>query len=74
MSVVNGMLYKIVPFPDWFHLLRNCRHAQAVLIAATGWPQLAGVAGSVLALSAGLPGWNLVSATRRFAQHGGRFS
>jgi len=46
----------------------------ALLVGAMWWPQLAGVAGSVLALSALLLGWNLLSATRRFAQHGGRFS
>lgn len=100
VSVVNGMLYKIVPFLAWFHLQAQLQarassiptmrdmiagrwtrmqfrlHLGAItlLIAVTRWPQLAGVAGSVLALSALLLGWNLLSATRRFAQHGGRFS
>lgn len=100
VSVVSGMLYKIVPFLAWFHLQAQLQAragsiptmrdmiagrwarvqfrlhlgAIALLIAATGWPQLAWVAGSVLALSALLLGWNLLSAARRFAQHGGRFS
>jgi hypothetical protein len=99
VSVVNGMLYKIVPFLAWFHLQAQLQAragsiptmkdmiagrwtrvqfrlhlgAMALLIVATAWPHLAWVAGSVLALSALLLGWNLLSATRRFAQHGGRF-
>jgi len=100
VSVVSGMLYKIIPFLAWFHLqaqlqaragsiptmrdmiaarwarmqLRLHLGSLALLVSATWWPQMAGVAGSVLALSALLLGWNLLSATRRFAQHGGRFS
>ncbi|MDP3125068.1 MAG: hypothetical protein Q8M84_05475 [Thiobacillus sp.] len=99
VSVVNGMLYKIVPFLAWFHLQAQLQAragsiptmksmiserwtrmqfrlhlgAMALLIVATARPNLAWMAGSVLALSALLLGWNLLSATRRFAQHGGRF-
>jgi hypothetical protein len=99
VSVVSGMLYKIVPFLAWFHLQAQLQaragsiptmrdmiagrwsrvqfglhlSATVLLVVATIWPQLAWVAGSVLALSALLLGWNLLSAMRRFVQHGGRF-
>jgi hypothetical protein len=100
VSVVSGMLYKIVPFLAWFHLqaqlqaragsihtmkdmigqnwmrwqLRLHFAACVLLAAATRWPQLAGVAGMLLALSALLLWVNLLSAVRRFVRHGGRFS
>jgi hypothetical protein len=99
VSVVSGMLYKIVPFLAWFHLQAQLQAragsiptmrdmiagrwarlqfrlhlgAIALLVMATVRPQLAWAAGSVLALSALLLGGNLLSATRRFVQHGGRF-
>ena len=52
-----------------FHLA-----ACVLLVATVLWPQLAMVAGSVLALSALLLWLNLLSATRRFGRHGGRFT
>ena len=100
VSVVNGMLYKIVPFLAWFHLQAQLQvragsiptmkdmiaergmrwqfrlHFAAVglLAAAAWWPQLAMTAGGMLGLSALLLWVNLLSATRRFARYGGRFS
>lgn len=100
VSVVSGMLYKIVPFLAWFHLQAQLQaragsiptmkdmiaarwmrwhfrvHLAAcmLLVAALWWPQLAKAAGLTLALSALLLGFNLLSATRRFARHGGRFT
>ena len=100
VSVVNGMLYKIVPFLAWFHLQAQLQaragsiptmkemiaerrmrwqfrlHLSAVglLAAAAWWPRLAMMAGIVLGLSALLLWVNLLSAARRFARHGGRFS
>jgi hypothetical protein len=99
VSVVNGMLYKIVPFMAWFHLQSQLQAkagsiptmrdmiaerwtrwqfrlhlaACALLAVATRWP-LAMAAGIVLALSALLLGFNLLSGVRRFARYGGRFS
>jgi hypothetical protein len=99
VSVVSGMLYKIVPFLAWFHLQAQLQAragsiptmrdmiaerwmrgqfrlhlvACALLAAAAVWPQLAIMAGSVLALSALLLWVNLLSAVRRFSSHGGRF-
>ncbi|HQT32249.1 MAG TPA: hypothetical protein PLE48_12725 [Thiobacillus sp.] len=99
VSVVSGMLYKIVPFLAWFHLQAQLQAragsiptmrdmiagrwarmqyrlhlaACALLVAATGWPQQAWLAGGVLALSALLLEWNLLSATRRYVHHGGQF-
>jgi hypothetical protein len=99
VSVVNGMLYKIVPFLAWFHLQAQLQAragsiptmkemivdrqmrgqfrlhlAACMLLAVTPLlPQLAIVAGSVLALSALLLGANLLLAARRFSRHGGRF-
>lgn len=98
VSVVSGMLYKIVPFLAWFHLQAQLQAragsiptmkdmiaaawmrwqfrlhfaACVLLAAATGWPQLAAAAGSVLALSALLLWINLLAATRRYVRHGGR--
>jgi hypothetical protein len=100
VSVVNGMLYKIVPFMAWFHLQSQLQAkagtiptmrdmiaerwtrwqfrlhlaACALLAVATRWPQLAMAAGILLALSALLLGFNLLSGARRFARYGGRFS
>ncbi len=100
VSVVSGMLYKIVPFLAWFHLQAQLQaragtiptmrdmiaeshmHWQfglhivacVLLAATTQWPQLAMAAGAVLALSALLLWVNLLSAVRRFARYGGRFS
>ncbi|MDP1929550.1 MAG: hypothetical protein Q8K62_13680 [Thiobacillus sp.] len=100
VSVVSGMLYKIVPFLAWFHLQAQLQAragsiptmkdmirqdwmrwqfrlhfaACVLLAAATLWPQLAGVAGMLLALSALLLWVNLLTAVRRFVRHGGRFS
>jgi hypothetical protein len=100
VSVVSGMLYKIVPFLAWFHLQAQLQAragsiptmkemvaerwmrgqyrlhfaACALLVATVRWQQLAVVAGGVLALSALLLGVNLMSATRRFSTHGGRFT
>jgi hypothetical protein len=100
VSVVNGMLYKIVPFMAWFHLQSQLQAkagsiptmrdmiaerwtrwqfrlhlaACALLAVATRWPQLAIAAGILLALSAVLLGFNLLSGVRRFARYGGRFS
>ncbi len=100
VSVVSGMLYKIVPFLAWFHLQAQLQAragsiptmkdmiaepwlrrqfrlhlaACALLAGAVLWPQAALAAGSVLALSALLLGINLLSAVRRFAAHGGRFT
>lgn len=100
VSVVNGMLYKIVPFMAWFHLQSQLQAkagsiptmrdmiaerwtrwqfrlhlaACALLAVATRWPQLAMAAGILLALSAVLLGFNLLSGVRRFARYGGRFS
>jgi uncharacterized membrane protein YagU involved in acid resistance len=48
--------------------------ACVLLAATTQWPQLAMAAGAVLALSALLLWVNLLSAVRRFARYGGRFS
>jgi hypothetical protein len=48
--------------------------ACTLLVAAIAQPQLAMVAGGVLTLSALLLWVNLLSATRRFSSHGGRFS
>lgn len=99
VSVVNGMLYKIVPFLAWFHLQAQLQaragsiptmksmiperwtrlqfrlHVLAclLLVATVWWPRLAVVSGSALALSALLLWVNLLSATRRFSGHGGRF-
>jgi hypothetical protein len=99
VSVVSGMLYKIVPFLAWFHLQAQLQAragsiptmrdmiaerwmrgqfrlhlvACALLAAAAVLPQLAIMAGSVLALSALLLWVNLLSAVRRFSSHGGRF-
>lgn len=100
VSVVTGMLYKIVPFLAWFHLqaqlqaragtiptmremiaeprtrwqfylhLATC----ALLIGAVLWPPLVLAAGSVLAFSALLLGFNLWSAVQRFVRSGGRLS
>jgi hypothetical protein len=100
VSVVSGMLYKIVPFLGWFHLQAQLparagsiptmkdmiatlwmrwqfrvHLAACTLLAAALWrPQLATTAGLALALSALLLGFNLLSATRRFSRHGGRFT
>ena len=100
VSVVNGMLYKIVPFLAWFHLQAQLQArvgsiptmkemlaerwtrwqfrlhlaACALLVGATLWQQLAIAAGGVLALSALLLWFNLLSVARRFSRHGGRFS
>jgi len=100
VSVVNGMLYKIVPFLAWFHLQAQLQAragsiptmkemiaepwmrwqfqlhvaACALLVAAILWPGLVIAAGGVLALSALLLWLNLLSATRRFGRHGGRFT
>ncbi|HEX7972214.1 MAG TPA: hypothetical protein VF501_08370 [Thiobacillus sp.] len=99
VSVVSGMLYKIVPFLAWFHLQAQLQAragsiptmkemiaeramrgqfrlhlaACALLVAAAARPQLAMVAGGVLALSALLLWVNLLAAARRFSNHGGRF-
>lgn len=98
VSVVNGMLYKIVPFLAWFHLQAQLQaragsiptmknmiverrtrwqfrlHLAAVglLVVSLFWPPLTGAGGLVLALSALLLGFNLLSAVRRFSRHGGR--
>jgi len=100
LSVVSGMLYKIVPFLAWFHLQAQLQaragsiptmkdmiaarwmrwqfrvHLAAcmLLVSAPWWPPLARAAGLALTLSALLLGINLLSATRRFARHGGRFT
>ena len=100
VSVVNGMLYKIVPFLAWFHLQAQLQAragsiptmrdmiaerwmrrqfrlhllACCLLSASTFWPQLSIAAGSVLALSALLLWFNLLSATRRYLSHGGRLT
>ena len=100
VSVVNGMLYKIVPFLAWFHLQAQLQAragsiptmkemiadrwmrgqfrlhlaACALLVATILWPPLIVAAGGVLALSALVLWLNLVSATRRFGRHGGRFT
>ena len=99
VSVVSGMLYKIVPFLAWFHLQAQLQAragsiptmkemiaergmrgqfrlhlaACALLAGAAVWPQLATVAGGMLALSALLLWVNLLAAARRFSNHGGRF-
>ena len=98
VSVVSGMLYKIVPFLAWFHLQAQLQAragsiptmkemiaerwmrwqfrlhlaACALLVAALLWPQWALAAGATLAVSALLLWLNLLSATRRFARHGGK--
>ena len=98
VSVVSGMLYKIVPFLAWFHLQAQLQaragsiptmkemiaerwmrwqfrlHLAAcvLLVAALLWPQWALAAGATLAVSALLLWLNLLSATRRFARHGGK--
>jgi len=98
VSVVAGMLYKIVPFLAWFHLQAQLQaragsiptmkemiaerwmrwqfrlHLAAcvLLVAALLWPQWALAAGATLAVSALLLWLNLLSATRRFARHGGK--
>ena len=99
VSVVSGMLYKIVPFLAWFHLqaqlqaragtIPNMKEmiperwmrvhfrlhlaACALLGGAAVWPQLFALpAGIAAALSALLLWLNLLSATRRYARHGGR--
>lgn len=101
VSVVSGMLYKIVPFLAWFHLQAQLQaragsiptmkdmipervkrwqwrlHLGALVLlgGATFWPALlASPAGVVLAFSAVLLQFNLLSAVRRFLRHGGRFS
>lgn len=100
VSVVSGMLYKIVPFLAWFHLQAQLQakagtiptmkemiaepamrwqfrlHVAAcgLLAGAALWSPLTAAAGSVLALSASLLGFNLLAAARRFAAHGGRFA
>lgn len=100
VSVVTGMLYKIVPFLAWFHLQAQLQAragsiptmremiaeprtrwqfylhlaACALLIGTVLWPSLALAAGSVLALSALLLGFNLWSAVQRFRRSGGRLS
>ncbi len=100
VSVVNGMLYKIVPFLAWFHLQAQLQAragsiptmkemiaarwmrgqfrlhlaACALLVATVLWPPLIVAAGGVLALSTLVLWLNLVSATRRFGRHGGRFT
>jgi len=97
VSVVSGMLHKIVPFLAWFHLQAQLQAragsiptmkdmiaarwtrgqfrlhftACALLVVATGWPQWAIAAGSVLALSALLLWINLLSAVRRYLRSGG---
>lgn len=100
VSVISGMLYKIVPFLAWFHLqaqlqaragtiptMKEMIHpgwmrtqfrlhlaACALLAAATFWLPLAGVAGSVLGVSALILWVNLLSAVRRFYACGGRLN
>ena len=100
VSVVNGMLYKIVPFLTWFHLQAQLQaragsiptmkemiaerrtrwqfrfHAAAcgLLTAGPFWPSSARAGGLMLAVSALLLWLNLLSASRRFSRHGGRFS
>jgi hypothetical protein len=101
VSVVNGMLYKIVPFLAWFHLqaqlqaragtIPNMKEmiaqpwmraqfrlhlAACVLLAGTTvWPHpLAIPAGIATGLSALLLEVNLLSATRRYLRHGGRWT
>ncbi len=100
VSVVNGMLYKIVPFLAWFHLQAQLQaragsiptmkdmiaerwtrrqfgaHAAAcgLLVAGLFSPPLIRAGGLLLAVSALLLGFNLLSALRRFSLHGGRFT
>lgn len=100
VSVVNGMLYKIVPFLAWFHLQAQLQaragsiptmkdmiaedrtrwqfrfHLIACGLLAVGlfWPLLARGGGLMLALSALLLAFNLLSAVRQFFRHGGRFT
>ncbi len=101
MSVVNGMLYKIVPFLAWFHLQaqlqaragtipnmkqmileRGMRMQFYLHLAACGLFAAAVIhprwfavpAGAALASSALLLWANLLSAARRYARHGGRFT
>lgn len=101
VSVVSGMLYKIVPFLAWFHLQaqlqaragsiptmkdmiaeRSTRghfrvHTLACVMLATAVfnpPALALPAGIMLGLSALFQWVNLLSAVRRFSNHGGRFT
>ena len=100
VSVVCGMLYKIVPFLAWFHLQAQLQARAGniptmkkmiaerwtrwhfrlhlatcvLLVACVWWPQLTVAAGSMLALSAMLLWANLISAARRYAHHGGRYT
>lgn len=100
VSVVCGMLYKIVPFLAWFHLqaqlqaragsIPTMKHmiserwmrghfrihlaACILLVVCVWWPQLTVAAGGMLALSAMLLWANLISAARRYAHHGGRYT
>jgi hypothetical protein len=100
VSVVNGMLYKIVPFLAWFHLQAQLQaragtipnmkqmiaekamriqfrlHLLACgLFAAAAFSPLplSSLAGAAMALSSLLLWVNLLSATRRYARHGGSF-
>ena len=52
-----------------FHLI-----ACGLLTVSLFWPMLARGAGLMLALSALLLEFNLLSAVRRFVRHGGRFT
>jgi len=101
VSVVSGMLYKIVPFLAWFHLqaqlqaragsIPNMKEmiaqrwmrwhfrlhllACALLGCATISPGLFAMPGGIATgLSAMLLWLNLVTTTRRYVSHGGRFA
>ena len=101
VSVVSGMLYKIVPFLAWFHLqaqlqaragsIPNMKEmiaqrwmrwhfrlhllACALLGCATISPGLFAMPGGIATgLSAMLLWFNLVTTTRRYVSHGGRFA
>jgi hypothetical protein len=101
VSVVSGMLYKIVPFLAWFHLQAQLQAragsiptmrdmiaerwmrwqfrlhlAACALLAAAIFnpPALVLPAGVMMGLSALLLWANLLSAARRYAHHGGRFT
>ena len=101
VSVVSGMLYKIVPFLAWFHLQAQLQaragtiptmkdmiaerlkrgqfrvhlFACVMLVAAVFNPSAFALpAGITLGLSALFLWVNLLSALRRFSNHGGRFT